>query len=54
MFWVKGMFWKESSSVMQKEMTFCYHHGQLLWAASQTTLMKECVEGKCLEQEPWQ
>lgn len=52
MFWLKGMFWKESSSVMQNQMTFCYHFGQLLWAASKTTLMKECVQGKCLEQEP--
>lgn len=46
------MFWKESSSVMQNQMTFCYHLGQLLWAASKTTLMKECMQGKHLEQEP--
>lgn len=37
---------------MQNQMTFCHHHGKLLWAASKTTLVKECVQGKRLEQEP--
>lgn len=37
---------------MQNQMTLCFHLGQLLWAASKTTLTKECVQGKCLEQEP--